>query len=57
MRTEKREHPVIPKNPLSGFSKSGSAILAFTPQTMVIPPVLTRAKPSAVPIEPGRIVR
>jgi len=57
MRTEKREYLVIPKNPSSGFSKSSSAISAFTPQTIVVPPILTRAEPSAVPIEPGRIVR
>jgi len=57
MRTEKREHLVIPKNPLSGFSKSGSAISAFMPQTTVVLPILTRAEPSVVPIEPGKIVR
>jgi hypothetical protein len=45
-------HCRLPRNPSPGRSNSGSAISAFTPQTMVVSPRRTSADPSAVDIDP-----
>jgi hypothetical protein len=43
---------MIPRNPSSGASRSGSAISALIPHTTVVSPRRTIDEPSAVDIEP-----
>lgn len=47
----------IPRNPSSGASKSGSAISALTPHTIVVSPKRTSDEPSAVDIEPDNRIQ
>jgi hypothetical protein len=51
---ECRLHQMLgsPMNPSLGLSRSGSAISALIPQTIVESPIRTRAEPFAVEIEP-----
>ena len=42
--------------PSSGLEADGSAISALMPHTTVVSPTLTNAEPSAVEIDPSRVV-
>ena len=51
-RNEEEGEGGLPRNPEFGVSRSGSAISALTPHTIVVSPRRTKDEPSAVEIEP-----